>query len=96
MIEAKLQSEIGKFLRGKGAYVIITRPQPGTPTGCLDIIFLYEGAWGSIEVKSSRTAPYQPGQEATLKRFMEWSPFVYKAYPENWPEIKADLLDRFF
>lgn len=95
-MEAKLQAKIIKFLKSKGAYVIKTKPGPGTPVGCPDIIFLCEGAWGAIEVKASEGARYQPGQEVTIKRLQGWSPFVYKVYPENWDLISKELLLLFF
>lgn len=57
-MEAKLQSEIIKFLKSKGAYVVKTKPGGGTPVGCPDLIFLYEGAWGVVEVKRSPRAPF--------------------------------------
>lgn len=95
-IEARLQGNIIRWLKSKGAYVIKTKPGPGIPTGCPDIIFLFEGVWGAIEVKSSKTAKFQPGQKPTLKRLDLWNPFVYVAYPENWPKIKAELVARFF
>lgn len=76
--------------------MVKTKPGPGTPVGCPDILFLYEGAWGALEVKSSKAAKWQPGQEATLKRLSAWSPFVWKVYPENWPEVKTELSNRFF
>lgn len=95
-MEAKLQAKIIKFLKEKGAYVIKTKPGPGTPVGCPDIIFLYEGAWGAIECKSSASAPYQPGQKPTLERLKGWSPFVYTAYPGNWDGVKTELLRLFF
>lgn len=95
-VESKLQAEIIKFLKARGVYIINTRPQPGTPTGCPDIIGLYGGAWLAIEVKASLKSGFRPGQRQTLARFSDWSPFVYVAYPENWPEIKAGLLHSFF
>jgi Holliday junction resolvase len=95
-MESKLQSDIIKWLKGKGAYVIKTRPGPGTPVGCPDIIFMFEGAWGAIEVKGGKTAKFQQGQKLTLDRFSEWSPFIYVAYPQNWPEIKNSLTKLFF
>lgn len=95
-MEAKLQSSIIKWLRDRGAYVIKVRAAPGVPVGCPDIIFLYEGAWGVLECKASKSAKYQPGQQATLERLKVWSPFVWKVYPENWPEIQKSLLERFF
>lgn len=95
-IEGKLQAQIIKWLKSKGAYVIKTRPGPGTPTGCPDIIFLLEGAWGAIEVKASKTAKFQPGQPQTIARLADWSPFVYVAYPEIWPALKNELTNLFF
>lgn len=95
-MEKKLQREIIKWLRGTGAYVIKTRPGMGTPTGCPDIIALYKGKWLVIEVKRDAKAPYGPGQAATLQHLRNWSEFVYTAYPENWPGIKAELLKHFF
>lgn len=90
MTEAKLQSEIIKYLRGKGCYVIKTRPGVGTPNGCPDIIALLEGLWLAVEVKGSKTARYQPLQEATLKRLDNWS-WAKTACPEDWPQIKEEL-----
>lgn len=95
-MEAKLQTQIIKWLKSKGAYVIKTKPGPGTPVGCPDIIFLFEGAWGALEVKASKSAKWQTGQEATLNRLGGWSPFVWKVYPENWLDIQKILLRQFF
>lgn len=96
MSESKLQTEIIKWLKDRGAYVVKTRAWPGTPTGCPDVLALYEGAWLAIEVKRSAKAVYGVGQEATLARLAGWSPFVYTAFPENWPLIKAELQNNFF
>jgi hypothetical protein len=95
-MEAKLQSQIIKWLKSKGAYVIKSKPGPGVPVGCPDIIFLFEGAWGAIECKATARAQWQPGQEATLKRLNIWSPFVWKIYPDNWLDIQKVLLTQFF
>jgi hypothetical protein len=95
-VEGKLQSEIIKWLKSKGAYVIKCKSGPGTPVGCPDIIFLYEGAWGAIEVKASKVSKFRPGQKPTLARLGAWSPFVYVAYPANWLEIKKELTNLFF
>lgn len=95
-MESKLQSKIIKWLKDKGAYVIKTKPGMGTPTGCPDVIFLFENTWGAIEVKASRQSKYGMGQRATLAHLGEWTPFVYTANPENWPEVKANLELHFF
>lgn len=93
--EAKLQSSIIRYLKSKGAYVVKTKPGMGTPVGCPDIVFLYEGAWGVIEVKASPKARFQPGQQATIQKLADWSPFVFIAHPFSWPDIK-DFLDKNF
>lgn len=90
MSESKLQSEILKFLRGRGCYAFKSKPGPGVPMGCPDIIFMLEGFWGGIEVKATRKSIFQPLQEETIKKLDTWS-WAKVVYPENWPEVKAEL-----
>lgn len=89
-IESKLQSDIRRFLKSHGCYVLVIKPQPGIPDGCPDIIFMKEGFWGSIEVKDSPKAPYQPLQKETIKKHddMSWS---RRVDPTNWLETKVEL-----
>lgn len=89
-VESTLQSDIVKYLRGKGCYVIKTKPGTGTPTGCPDIIFLLEGFWGALEVKASPKAPYQPLQKETLEKLGAWS-FARRVDPISWLEVKQEL-----
>jgi hypothetical protein len=95
-MEAKLQSEIIRWLKSKGAYVIKTRPGAGTPVGCPDIIFLYEKVWGAIECKATHKAPYQPGQQYTLDLLGDLSEFVYTVHPDSWAYVKEMLSREFF
>lgn len=92
MTESELQSDIRKYLKGKGCYVLKTRPDArgSIPTGCPDIIFLFEGFWGAIEVKASPSAPYKPLQLETLVKLDTWS-WARRVDPANWPEIRAEL-----
>lgn len=96
MKERDFASKVRSHLRKKGAYVVVNRAAPGVPVGCPDTTFLYEGAWGVIEFKRSAKAPYRVGQKPTLNRLAKWSPFVYTVYPENWPEVQAELDKNFF
>lgn len=89
-VEGKLQSEIVKFLRSKGCYVIKTRPGPGVPKGCPDVLFMLEGFWGGIEVKKSEKASYQALQAETVHKMDKWS-WARCVYPENWAKIKEEL-----
>lgn len=92
MTEAKLQADIRKYLKGKGCYVLKTRPdaRASTPTGCPDIIFLLEGFWGAIEVKKDPSEPYRPLQKETLEKFDAWS-WARRVDPTTWPDVKDEL-----
>lgn len=89
-IESRLQADIRKHLRSLGCDVLVIKPQPGIPDGWEDITFFKEGFWGTIEVKDSPTAPYQPLQEERLKKHSEWS-WAKRVDPSNWQEIKIEL-----
>lgn len=89
--EKRLQKEIIEWLKHRGAFVIKTSAQPGTPVGCPDVIALIEGGkWVALEVKSSKNSKKQPLQDRTVAKLdgMYYSRFVY---PENWQEIKLEL-----
>lgn len=88
--ESNLQSNIRKYLKSKGCYVLVLTGVPGIPDGCTDIIFMLEGFWGAIEVKASRTSPYQPLQKETLAKFDAWS-WARRVDPTNWLEVRAEL-----
>lgn len=89
-IESNLQSIIRHYLKGKGCYVLVIRPQPGIPDGMTDVLFMLEGFWGAIEVKKNPAAPYQPLQEETLDKFDAWS-WARRVDPTTWPEVKQEL-----
>lgn len=89
-VEKRLQSEITKFLRSKKCFVIKTKPGPGTPVGCPDVIFMLEGFWGAIEVKKDPSANYQTLQEETLKKLNNWS-WAKRVDPTDWPIIREEL-----
>lgn len=89
-VESRLQTEIKKYLKSKGCYVLVITGIPGIPDGCSDIIFMLEGFWGAIEVKASPKAPYQPLQKETLEKFDEWS-WARRVDPTDWPIVKGEL-----
>jgi Holliday junction resolvase len=89
-MESKLQSEIIKYLKSKGCFVVKLQAGPGVPQGSPDILALKEGCWLAIEVKASVNSPFQPLQKERLAKLDEWS-WARAVYPQNWPEIKAEL-----
>lgn len=95
-MESKLQTEIVKWLKFNGAYVIKTRPGMGTPVGAPDLFAFYQNRWCAVEVKASAKAPFRAGQKATLKHLATYNLNVYVACPENWPQVKYNLLHKFF
>jgi Holliday junction resolvase len=88
--EAKLQSEIIKYLRHKGCYVIKHSAGPGVPAGCPDVSFYTEGFYGFVEVKAGKSASFQPLQKETVEKLDGWS-WAKVVYPENWQDIKKEL-----
>lgn len=95
-MESKLQSEIIKWLKINKVYVFKTKPGPGTPVGCPDIIGLFGEKWLAIEVKAAENSKFQTGQKATLQMLREGNKWVFVAYPENWQLIKEEILATFF
>jgi Holliday junction resolvase len=94
-MEAKLQSKIIRWLKDQGFYVIKTRPGPGMPVGCPDIIALYDNRWLAIEVKADIKSSFRVGQLQTLQHLKQDNRFVYVANPENWPGIRDEILAQF-
>ncbi len=90
MLEKKLQAEIIKYLHSKGCFVMKCGAVPGIPVGTSDIFFCYEGFYGFIEVKRSKTAPFRALQKEFLKKMAEWS-WSRVVYPDNWLEVKSEL-----
>jgi hypothetical protein len=88
--ESKLQTEIRRYLKGKGCDVLIIRPQPGIPDGWEDIMFFKEGFWGCIETKKDPKAKYQPLQKERLEKHNRWS-WAKRVDPTDWMIIKNEL-----
>lgn len=88
--ENKIQSNLIKYLKRKGCYVIKTRPGVGTPVGCPDVIALLEGAWFAFEVKATAKSPFRALQKDTLAKLDDWS-FARTIHGENYNEIISEL-----
>lgn len=88
--EARLQQEVRKWLRERGCFVMVLQPQAGIPSGTADIFFCKEGFYGFIELKASKSSPFQPLQREFIKRMDDWS-WARVVYPENWEETKEEL-----
>lgn len=89
MSEAKFQSEVIRWLRSKGFWAMKCQVPPA-PTGTADIFFCYEGVYGWLECKTSKTARFQPLQKEFIAKMNEWS-YARVTYPANWGEIKSEL-----
>lgn len=91
MTEAQLQTKIVAWLKAKGVYVIKTKPGPGVPVGCPDIIGLMPGGgWVALEVKASAKARFQALQKQTIEK-LNGMYYSVAVYPENWDTIKKEL-----
>jgi len=90
--EAKLQADILKWLRSKGAWCMKVQAAPGVPKGTADIFFCKEGFYGFIEVKAHKNSAYQAGQKEFIAKMDEWS-WARSVYAENWAEAKKELAE---
>lgn len=89
--EAKLQTEISNWLRSRGCFVMVLQPQAGIPSGTADVFFCKEGFYGWLELKASEKSPFQPLQKKFIEKMDKWS-WAKVCYPNNWHEIKDELL----
>ena len=89
MTEKKLQSDIIKYLKSKGCFVMKCGGA-GVPVGTSDLFFCIEGFYGFIEVKASEKSSFQPLQPEFLAKMKKWS-WAEAVYPENWSVIKSEL-----
>lgn len=88
--ESNLQQKITKWLRSQKCFVWKMQQNATTQAGVSDLFFCYEGFYGFLEVKRSKTAKRRPGQEAFVRKMDEWS-YARVVWPENWPEIQKEL-----
>lgn len=83
-MEKKLQSEIIKFLKDRGAYVL--KNDATYRQGVPDLSFWHPDLSGMIEVKAHENSPYQPLQEKTIQKLDNMGIFVRVIHWENWAE----------
>jgi Holliday junction resolvase-like predicted endonuclease len=91
MPEKKLQAEIIKYLKSKGAYVL--KNDATYRTGVPDLSFWHPDLNGFIEVKAHENSPYQPLQKATIAKLQDIGVFCEVIHNENWSkwQSKFDL-----
>lgn len=88
--ESDFQAKIIKWLRSKGCFVMKNQQNATTQKGVADVFFCKEGFYGFLEVKKSKNAKRQPGQEAFIAKMDDWS-YGELVYPENWTDIQSEL-----
>lgn len=90
--ESAFQSDLLRWLRLKGCFVIKLQAGPGVPIGTPDILFAHNGFYGFIEVKLNKRSRLQPGQKEMVKKLNDMS-YAKIVYPENFSELEEDLWD---
>lgn len=98
--ESKFQSDVIKWLRSKGCFVIVTSAVAGIPTGTPDVLALIPGGgWAALEVKpknpykkdgTALKGAFQPLQQATVAK-LDKLYYSRVVYPEIWSEIRGEL-----
>lgn len=90
MTESAVQSDLIKFLKKRGCYVIKTKSGMGTPVGCPDVLALLEGMWLVFEIKANEKSSFQPLQKETIEKLDTWS-YGRVVHSGNLQAIKAEL-----
>lgn len=87
-LESEFQTELIKELKALFPGCLVLKNDSGYLQGIPDLTILHGNRWAILEVKASRTAPYQPNQEFYLKTLgaMSYSATIY-------PENKLEVLD---
>jgi Holliday junction resolvase-like predicted endonuclease len=88
-MEKKLQSQIIKYLKSKGAYVL--KNDATYRQGVPDLAFWHSDLNGFIEVKADSKSPFQPLQQATIKKLQDMSIFCEVIHSENWAEWQSNF-----
>ena len=86
-MEKKLQAEIVRFLKGKGAYVL--KNDATYRQGVPDLAFWHPDLTGFIEVKANAKSPYQPLQKPTIAKLKGIGVFCEVIHTDNWAEWQA-------
>lgn len=91
--EVAFTKEVTAWLRKHNCIVLKMTPGPGVPTGFPDWLCLAKdgGFYFCLELKKSKNAKHQPGQDQWIKRLdeMSYAKFVWPG--EQWEKVKDEL-----
>lgn len=90
MLENKFQSNLIKEIKERFPGCIVMKNDSSYIQGIPDLLVLYKGKWGSLEVKKNATAKHQPNQDYYVGKMNEMS-FSKFIYPENKDSVLDDL-----
>lgn len=92
MLESKYQAHLIKtlYVLFPGCFIIKQDYRQGMP----DLLILWDGMWGMLEVKESASARHQPNQDYYVEKFDAMS-FARFIYPENEKDILRELEQEF-
>lgn len=93
MKESSLQQNIVKWLRLQHCVVLKYQQNATTRAALPDLFFVKDGFWGAIEVKSTKSSPFRPGQKEMVAKLdgMSWAKVVWGGKNSNWPEVQKEL-----
>lgn len=90
MLENKFQSNLIKEIKERFPGCIVMKYDSSYIQGIPDLLVLYKGKWGSLEVKKNATAKHQPNQDYYVGKMNEMS-FSKFIYPENKDSVLDEL-----
>lgn len=94
MAERHYQAALIKKLRRLFDGIIILKNDTSYMQGVPDLILLFGPYWAMLEVKASKSSPFQPNQEYYLELLDDMG-FAACVYPENESEVLSALQQAF-
>lgn len=86
MRESAFERHVVQRLYDEFPGCVVLKLDSSLTQGIPDRLVLFGPAWGSLEIKRSKTAPFQPNQEHYIRVLDEMS-FAAVIYPENEDEV---------
>lgn len=90
MLERVFQAKLIEKLRELFPGCLILKNDSGLLQGIPDLTILFGDRWAMLEVKRSKTEPYQPNQEYYLELADKMS-FAARIDPSNEQDVLRDL-----
>ena len=92
MDERIYQKKLINKIKDRFPEALIQKQDSRLHAGIPDLLIIYKNRWAMLEVKKSKQALHQPGQDEKVREFNEWG-FASFIFPENENLVLQKLFD---